>query len=1168
MISDMQLREVSKTETRTLYDLCLHAAEMFGDQTYLTWEKDSIVYEKSYRELAADVRKIGIWAQQESAVLNHPVHAALIGRTGYHYLATLFGTAAAGGAAVPMDVQLPKAAMIENLRKAETDVVFYDWEFHSQVAYIQEEMPEIRAFICLQDMKKRDCARKLLELVDETADHETEGPMAGAVCFTPSCTEEDLALIIFTSGTTGSAKGVMLSHANLIDNVFCADEDEFSNQEVVLNLLPVNHVFCLNGDIFITMRYGSTLALCRNLNRMMEDMRFFRPGYIRLVPMMAKAMNSRLLTAEKQSPEKSKEEIRREVLGDRLHKLASGGGYLAPELSDSLASFGITIGQGYGMSECSPKISVPDYDRADKRASVGRIVRGCEVRIADGEIQVKSPSVMMGYYRDEERTRETLTADGWLCTGDLGYVDDEGFLFLTGRKKNLIILENGENVSPEGIENLFDGEPLIQDVLVYGENQKIKAEVYPNYEYAQANGIADVERAVREIVQAVSTTLPNYSQIAAVTVRKNPFEKTSSKKIIRSRYFEKKQEAVREEEAAEKPENELQEQLFRMAAQVIGSDSFGIRDNLYDKGLDSLGSIILVEEIRKQLGKTITFHDLLKNGSIVRMEQLLSGMNSSAESYPPEKVYPLTNIQKYFAYVIRGNTTGNLPFTFELDETVDLPRLKQAIETVIDAHPGLKGNIHFNGKEMMLYRNDARKVDIPITRVSDEEWPAVKETLLRAFRYTEDDDLFHIGIWETDSSRYLLFDVAHIMGDGITMNILLEDVNRAYAGEPVERETYTFYDYIVDFRKREDAGIHKQNIRYYDELLKGSRMSRSILNRKEKLDLSKAEQNVIRRRFDRLVKLKVQYFCRQHGISENVLFLTAFNYCVMLFSNEKDVFTDSIHGGRTDGRWRRVAGPLFLTYHCRYQVIPHETTVGLLTRMGKQVMDTMQCFISVPREGEMFFQYQGDIINIREVAESLTFLPLICINTHGHGDHMGGNWSFDKAYMNLADLPLAEEWINSQEVQEAMKQFGISYPPFEHVEDGHIFDLGGIELEVIYLPGHTAGEIVLLDRRDRILFSGDGIVQHLWLQLDESLPVRAQIQSMERMLPLRNTFDTVLNGHIQTPYGAELFDTLLEALKDLEAGNTAGDIDYEWLGNVSKAHPYQPEDRRIVYKEK
>ena len=180
---------------------------------------------------------------------------------------------------------------------------------------------------------------------------------------------------------------------------------------------------------------------------------------------------------------------------------------------------------------------------------------------------------------------------------------------------------------------------------------------------------------------------------------------------------------------------------------------------------------------------------------------------------------------------------------------------------------------------------------------------------------------------------------------------------------------------------------------------------------------------------------------------------------------------------------------------------------------------------------------------------------------------MGGNWAFDKAYMNLADLPLAEESINHPEMQAAMKQFGIKFPPFENIEDGQVFDLGGVELEAIHFPGHTAGEIVLLDRKDRILFSGDGILQHLWLQLEESLPVKTQIESMERLLPLRDQFDTILHGHCQAPCGIELFDSLLAALKDLDAGNTENDIDYEWLGNVSKAHPYQPENRRIVYKD-
>lgn len=205
------------------------------------------------------------------------------------------------------------------------------------------------------------------------------------------------------------------------------------------------------------------------------------------------------------------------------------------------------------------------------------------------------------------------------------------------------------------------------------------------------------------------------------------------------------------------------------------------------------------------------------------------------------------------------------------------------------------------------------------------------------------------------------------------------------------------------------------------------------------------------------------------------------------------------------------------------------------------------------------------LVNVKEEAQKITSLPLICINTHGHFDHVGGNWSFDKAYINFKDLKLADEYISSEMIREIAEKHGLEYPEFLPIEDEKIFDLGNLELQAYYHPGHTAGEIVLLDRKDRILFSGDGVIEQIWLQMPESLPIDVQIESMKKIKKFRNEFDWILCGHSRELQDAELFDTLLKALEDLKAGNTKNDIDYKWYGGLCRAHVYGKEPRKIAY---
>ncbi|MDO5516172.1 MAG: AMP-binding protein [Clostridium sp.] len=949
---------ITVENTKTIYDLVQNAAMEYVDKTFIRYEENETICEKSYAEFCLDCDSVSAWIDEINRKEGRKVHVALLGKSSYVYITALIGTMNTGSIAIPLDVQLKKEGLEDCLNRSDVDIVFYDWEFSSQIEVIKEKCSNIKEYVCLQKISHGECIQNILK---DYCDN----------MFISDVKPEDCAVIIFTSGTTGRGKGVMLSHGNLIDNTFCSEEKYRTENEVCLNVLPIHHVYCLNGDVFLGMRYGRTLCINNDLAKMVHSILLFQPTLIRMVPMMAKALYNKISITAQKHPEKSFEEVKESILGKRLYKIISGGGYLSESLARKFFEMNVLIGQGYGMSECSPKIAAPDFDRIDKLASVGQIVDGCEVRVVDDEIQVKSPSVMMGYYKEPDKTAEAITEDGWLKTGDIGYVDDENFLYLTGRKKNLIVLSNGENVSPESIENLFDNEQLISDILVYGSGDVIAAEVYPNYEYAALKGIDNIEFEVQKTVNKHNKDIPSYERIAKVSVRKNPFEKTSSKKIIRQKYFDNKKA---EEEAAcsvHMPENDVQQKIYDSIAEVLGHNKFGIDSDIYECGLDSLGSVMLIEDLHDKFEKSVTFNDLMENTTVLKLEEFLSEEKQLVSvDLSPRKVYPLTAMQKYFAYIIKGNTTGNLPFTFKLDNSIDLDRLKKAIENTIDAHPGLKAIIKKDEKVYKVFRDDLRKIDIPIIKLSEKEWNQRKKEILVPFAYTAEDNLFHICIFQTEDSKYLLFDVAHIAADGITMNILLEDVNKFYCNEPVEKETYTFYEFILEEQMREKLGIRAKNTAYIDELMKGLKMSRSILNKKEKEKCSSGKNAVIRKRFDNIIRKKLIYFCKENGISENTMFLTAFNYCINLFSDEKDVFCTSIHGGRTDNRWARLAGPLFLTYYFRFKQVPHERVNELLHKSSKQIMNTMRCYISTPREGEMFFQFQGDLININTVGDA------------------------------------------------------------------------------------------------------------------------------------------------------------------------------------------------------
>ena len=949
---------ITRENTKTIYDLVCSAGDSHGDHVFLRYEDNDVIYEVTYRQFVADCMAVAAWAQEKSQELGHRVRVGLLGGSGHHYLAVMLGVMASGSVIIPMDVQMDADTFCDCVSRSDEDVLFYDWDFRTLAEEAGSRCPALEECISLQHGRHVACSDNILKNYAGRPVENLAKP-------------EECAMILFTSGTTGRGKGVMLSHGNLIDNVFCTTDTEHPENEIYLNVLPMHHVFCINGDVLIVIRYGSTLCLNRDMTKLAAHILLFEPTVMRMVPMMAKGLYNRIAIMSRQQPGKSLFQIKEEVLGKRLHKVVSGGGYLAPELAANYSRLGISIAQGYGMSECSPKISAPDWNRPDKVASVGKLVEGCQVRIVDEEIQVKSPSVMMGYYKEPDKTAEAITEDGWLCTGDIGYLDEEGFLYLTGRKKNLIILSNGENVAPEQLENLFEDERLIEDILVFGEDDAICAEVYPNFKYAEAANISDIEGTVQEIIKKHNQKLPSYKRIMQCRIREVPFAKTSSKKIIRNQYFTKKKEEKEQEAQVRRPENELQEKLYTCVSNVLGHSRFGIDTELYEAGLDSMGSVLLLTDLYNDLKISITLDELMGHASILKLEAVAKekeGQGRTDYSWRPK--YPLTGVQMFFAYVMRGNTTANLPFFYRLDPRVDLRLLKRSVEQVFELHPELKDVIQFDQETgaYMNFRDDWKEVNIPIHHLTDAQWEEEKNGLLRPYTYGPGEPLYHTALYQTETEKYFFMDVAHIMGDGMTMNVLFEDINALYAGKAAVPSEYTYYEYILDEKKRDEEGGREENIRYFTEQMKDLKIRRSILTKKEHRGLDFGINAALRNRFEKINRKKLTAFCHENGVSENVVFLTAYNYCISLFSNEKDTVSTSIHSGRTDSRWNRLAGPLFRTYYFRYTENKEETVAEMLKRSGRQIMETMRCYMSNLHADEMFFQYQGDILNINTIG--------------------------------------------------------------------------------------------------------------------------------------------------------------------------------------------------------
>ena len=402
------------------------------------------------------------------------------------------------------------------LAAADVEMLVFD-EIRRDVAEaVKEKCPSVRYILSMQAEEAADGVQSLSML---TALHagEYEKELDGG----------QLATILFTSGTTGKSKGVMLSHRNLVDNAVCLDM-KIPAGTISMTLLPINHVYCLTMDIIKGLHIGLVICINDSIMHVQRNMKLFKPEIVLLVPLVIESIYGKLKDAGSLIPKKM---VAKAAFGGNLRIICSGGAYLDPDYVDKFKEYGITILQGYGMTECSPVIST-NLEWENKKGSVGKLLPNCEAKVVDEEIWVRGSSVMQGYYKMPEQTAETLE-DGWLKTGDLGYVDEDDFVYITGRRKNLIILANGENVSPEELENQLSRSALVKEILVREKDKVIEAEIFPDYEYAKKKHVKDIQGKLQELVDGFNQDMPVYKRIYSLIVRETEFEKTPSKKIKR-----------------------------------------------------------------------------------------------------------------------------------------------------------------------------------------------------------------------------------------------------------------------------------------------------------------------------------------------------------------------------------------------------------------------------------------------------------------------------------------------------------------------------------------------------------------------------------------------------------------------------------------------------------
>lgn len=548
------------------------AAQNYPDDTAVSFKEnywDKVVKKVTFTQWRDDVRNLGTALVSKGF---RERNIAIVGENSYGWCCSYFAVMAIGAVTVPIDKELPIEDIAGIISTTGCKAIIYGKSVQAKIATLLKDnrLKSVELVASVADGS---------EIAPECADGKTVTTLSllmkeGEKLFNDGdrsyydykIDNNKLASIVFTSGTTGKGKGVMLSQANIgLDMTLGMYNFDITRK--TLHVLPPHHTFGSTVNYVGHLSQGCEVYISSGIKHVSDEIKEQQPTHLILVPAFLEVMNRKIWTSARKSGKegllklmmkisnllrKFGIDIRRKLFssvlsafGGKLELIICGGAKLDEEIIRTFDAIGITVLNGYGITECSPLISA-NRNKYRKPGSVGTPILACRVKIDDpdengeGEICVKGPNVMLGYYNNPEATAEVFDKDGFFHTGDYGRLDEEGWIYITGRKKNLIILSNGKNVYPEEIEaDLLKIEGVREAVVYAGESRvqkdkiTIVAEIYPDADYLSDKGVKDLQEYFENHVRNLNARMPSYKAVKRVKLRDTEFQKNTSRKITR-----------------------------------------------------------------------------------------------------------------------------------------------------------------------------------------------------------------------------------------------------------------------------------------------------------------------------------------------------------------------------------------------------------------------------------------------------------------------------------------------------------------------------------------------------------------------------------------------------------------------------------------------------------